>query len=219
MKTLKNFTLVLVAAASLVACDNSKKEEAQKNVDAFSNYVDSVTVVSTENLNENWENVEQTYTEKKLQAQSYVETVGDKGEMKDKLDKADAKYAEFKAKFLIDAEGLAAANNKMVFRNKFFKGQEIGDDMSFAWVNKDNILKVYNDFYNEFDKNKDSYSREDWDQIKLTYEALDTRKNTVEKDLSSSDNLKIASIKVKFAPMYTVNRMGSKSEENAEAKK
>ena len=115
MKTLKNLTLVLVAAASLVACDNSKKEEAQKNVDAFSNYVDSVTVVSTENLNENWENVEQTYTEKKLQAQSYVETVGDKGEMKDKLDKADAKYAEFKAKFLIDAEGLAAANNKMVF--------------------------------------------------------------------------------------------------------
>ena len=32
-------------------------------------------------------------------------------------------------------------------------------------------------------------------------------------------NLKIASIKVKFAPMFTVNRMGSKTEENADAKK
>lgn len=220
MKTLKNFTLVLVAAASLVACDNSKKEEAQKNVDAFSNYVDSVTVVSTENLNENWENVEQTYTEKKLQAQSYVETVGDKGEMKDKLDKADAKYAEFKAKFLIDAEGLAAANNKMVFRNKFFKGQEIGDDMSFAWVNKDNILSVYDTFITTAIDNKDSYSREDWDEIKMMYEALDSRKNTVENEgLSSSDNMKIASLKVKFAPTYTINRTGAKSEENAEAKK
>jgi hypothetical protein len=36
------------------------------------------------------------------------------------------------------------------------------------------------------------YTREDWDEIKVLYEALDTRKNTVEKDLASSDNMKIA---------------------------
>ena len=52
------------------------------------------------------------------------------------------------------------------------------------------------------------------------YEALDSRKNTVENEgLSSSDNMKIASLKVKFAPTYTINRTGAKSEENAEAKK
>ena len=220
MKTLKNFTLVLVAAASLVACDNSKKEEAQKNVDAFSNYVDSVTVVSTEKLNENWNNVEKSYTEKKLQAQSYVETVGDDGTMQEKVNKADAKYNDFKNKYLLDAESLAATTNKMVFRNTFFKGQEIGDDMSFSWVNKDNILSVYDTFVTTAIANKDSYSREDWDEIKLMYEALDNRKNTVENEgLSSSDNMKIASLKVKFAPTYTINRTGSKSEENADAKK
>ena len=108
----------------------------------------------------------------------------------------------------------------MVFRNKFFKGQEIGDDMSFAWVNKDNILSVYDTFITTAIDNKDSYSREDWDEIKMMYEALDSRKNTVENEgLSSSDNMKIASLKVKFAPTYTINRTGAKSEENAEAKK
>ena len=30
MKNLKNLTLAIVAAASLVACDTSKKDEAQK---------------------------------------------------------------------------------------------------------------------------------------------------------------------------------------------
>ena len=52
------------------------------------------------------------------------------------------------------------------------------------------------------------------------YEALDSRKNTVEKEgLSAEDNRKIAGLKIKFAPMYTVNRMGAKSEETAAAKK
>jgi len=68
--------------------------------------------------------------------------------------------------------------------------------------------------------NKDSYSREDWDEIKMMYEALDSRKNTVEKEgLSSEGNRKIAGLKLKFAPMYTVNRMGAKSEEMDAAKK
>lgn len=220
MKNLKNLGLALVAAASLVACDNSKKDEAQKNVDAFTNYVDSVSTVSNDKLAENWDNVEKSYTEKKLQAQSYVETVGDDGAMKTKLDEADAKYNDFKAKYLADSQILATANNKMAFRNKFFVGQEIGDDMSFGWVNKDNILDVYDKFVNTAIDNKDNYSREDWDEIKLMYEALDSRKNTVENEgLSSSDNMKIASLKVKFAPVYTINRTGAKSEENADAKK
>ncbi|MFD2907132.1 hypothetical protein ACFSX9_00145 [Flavobacterium ardleyense] len=220
MKTLKNLTLALVATATLVACDNSKKDQAQKNVDAFSNYVDSVSVVSTENLNANWEEIERVYTEKKLQAQSDVETTDDSGVLKSKLNEANSKYTEFKDKHLASSQELVLAKNKMTFRNTFFKGQEIGDDMSFAWVNKDNILSVYDTFVTTAIENKDSYSREDWDEIKMMYEALDSRKNTVEKEgLSSSDNLKIASLKVKFAPTYTIKRTGAKTEENAEAKK
>jgi hypothetical protein len=68
--------------------------------------------------------------------------------------------------------------------------------------------------------NKDNYTREDWDEVKLMYEALDSRKNTVEKEgLSSKDNLKIAGLKIKFAAMAKVNRVGAKGDEMAEAKK
>jgi hypothetical protein len=91
--------------------------------------------------------------------------------------------------------------------------------MNFNWVNKDNIHAVYQQFIHTAEDNKDSYSREDWDEIKLMYEALDSRKNTVEKEgLSSEDNRKIAGLKFKFAPMLKVNRMGAKSEEMKEAK-
>jgi hypothetical protein len=104
-------------------------------------------------------------------------------------------------------------------RTTLFGTNDIGNDMSFNWVNKSNILSVYDNFVSMVEKNKDTYSREDWDEIKMLYEALDTRKNTVENEgLLSSDNTKIAKLKLKFAPMYTLNRMGSKAEENAEAK-
>ncbi len=96
---------------------------------------------------------------------------------------------------------------------------KVGEDMNFAWVNKDNILQVYQDFYDSYKENKENFSREDYDEVKLLYEALDSRKNTVEKEgLTTEDNNKIASIKFKFAPMFKVNRMGAKARENTEAK-
>jgi hypothetical protein len=86
-------------------------------------------------------------------------------------------------------------------------------------VNASNIHSVYKTLIHTVENNKDSYSREDWDEIKLMYEALDSRKNTVEKEgLTKEDNRKIAALKFKFAPMMTVNRMGAKSEEMKEAK-
>jgi hypothetical protein len=44
--------------------------------------------------------------------------------------------------------------------------------MNFAWVNKDNIHNVYQQFVHTVEDNKDKYTREDWDEIKLMYEAL-----------------------------------------------
>jgi hypothetical protein len=47
-------------------------------------------------------------------------------------------------------------------------------------VNATNILGVYDQFVNTVKDNKDNYSREDWDEIKLMYE-LDSRKIRLKK--------------------------------------
>ena len=69
------------------------------------------------------------------------------------------------------------------------------------------------------DKNKKVYSREDWDEVKVLYEALDNRKNEIEKELASKDNVKIAKEKVKIASIFAVRRPLAKADENADAKK
>lgn len=126
------------------------------------------------------------------------------------------KYELYKANYLAQNSKKAT---KSTVRKALFNSNDIGDDMNFKWVKKTNILSVYDNFVTRVEKNKDAYSREDWDEIKLLYEALDTRKNAVEKEgLLSSDNTKIAKLKIKFASIYTLNRMGSKAKENSEAK-
>jgi hypothetical protein len=106
-----------------------------------------------------------------------------------------------------------------VLRNSLFGEGKVGDDMSFAFANASNLLSTYQTFYDAMYANKDTYSREDWDEVKVLYEALDTRKNEVEDKLDRADNKKIATLKIKISGVYDTNRPGSKVQENADSKK
>ena len=208
-----------VIAASFTSCKSEEEKMAEKSFDHYEKYVDSVsTIVEAEAL-ANWQAIEAGYNDRMSEADMAIENMKDQVNAEDRIEKAKIKYTEFKSK--VEASAPKPVDRKTEIKMAYFGGSmKAGDDMDFTWVNKDNILKVYNDFYNEFDKNKDTYSREDFDEIKALYEALDSRKNTVEKEgLTSHDNLKIAEIKFKFAPKFKWERMGAKADENAEAKK
>lgn len=211
-----NLSLMLIATAIVfTSCKDEKQEQAQKTVDNYAHYIDSVSDVAADKAAENWAVIENDYTLLKLEAESAIATATEKEELQANFEKSSMKYDDYKTKVIVYNE----KSSKTTMHQALFGPNYVNDDMKFEWVNKENIASVYENFVNTVKENKDSYSREDWDEIKLVYEALDTRKNTVEKEgLTSKDNMKIAGLKLKFAPMYTVNRMGSKSEENAEAK-
>ena len=220
MKTLK-ITLVAVAAATLfVACNDSQRDMAEKKIDNYEFFIDSVSREAANEAAENWEAIEANYQEMKMDVNNAIASVKENSGLQMEIDEATLKYETYKAKVIAEHERMEAEKSKMKMRESLLGSHYTGGDMAFAWINKDNILNVYQNFVDTVEKNKDTYSREDWDEIKLLYEAIDTRKNTVEKEgLTSSDNRKIAALKLKFAPMYTLNRMGAKSEENAQSKK
>lgn len=217
---MKRINLILGAVAISVAaasCKNESEAKAEKTVDTYVVYVDSVGSLAAADAKANWEAIDAAYQQRTMEAEAALADMKDREAAQKKLDESKAKYEELKAK--IQAEANAGSDRKATLRTSLFPAGTVGDDMSFAWVNKDNILKVYNDFYNEFDKNKENYSREDLDEVKLLYEALDARKNTVEKEgLSGPDNRKIAELKIKFAPKFKWERVTTKGEENKEAK-
>lgn len=219
---MKNIQLglgIALIALGFTSCKDEKQEKAQKTIDSYVAYVDSVKNVSADNLKENWKNVEAEYDRKSQEAQTALADIKDNTAATEKINTSKIKYEEFRNE-MTTVFAPPAPSPKQQLRNALFGEGKIGDDMNFDWVNAKNIHSVYQQFVHTVENNKDKYSREDWDEVKLMYEALDSRKNTVEKEgLTSEDNRKIAGLKIKFAPMYTVNRMGAKSEENKEAKK
>ena len=212
----------------MVSCKNKEKELADKRISELESYVDSLKIVSAEDREANWDMISQDFETKNANAKDALTNLDQDSKTKsqEKIDASNAKYEEFKVIVLTEKE--TASNDVVVqakpspsqlLRDRLFGAGKIGNDMSFAWVNKDNILNVYDNFYDSYKKNKGDFTREDYDETKLMFEALDARKNTVEKEgLSSEDNGKIASIKFKLAPMFKVNRIGAKSRENQEAK-
>ena len=208
-----------VLVLGLSSCKNEQEEQAQKTVDRYTTYVDSVSNVAAADVKADWAVVAERSEQQLAEAKAALANLKDKSAAEEKVMAAETKFGEWKTK--VEAE-IAAANPdpKVVLRNSLFGEGKMGNDMQFAWVNKDNIHETYQNFIHTVENNKDKYSREDWDEIKVLYEALDTRKNVVEKEgLSTADNLKIAGLKVKFAPMLAINRAGEKAQENADAKK
>ena len=216
MKKLKWLLIILCSSVTFISCKNEKQLKAEKAVVDYEMYVDSLNSVAKTELNEDWDSIEANYQRRKIIAENALQDLKNREEYEGKIIISRDKYELYKANYLAQHP---KKETKSTVRKALFNSNDIGDDMNFKWVNKANIVSVYDNFVTTVEKNKDAYSREDWDEIKILYEALDTRKNTVEKEgLLSSDNTKIAKLKIKFAPMYALNRMGSKAEENSEAK-
>lgn len=214
---MKNWNLPIVLGAiavTLASCKNEEQKMADEKVEQFKVFVDSISDIAMDKATVNWVNIQNEYEHSKNEAKQTLAKLDNKVNLDSILKKADSKYEIFKAKVIAKRDIMLRQN----FRNSFFT-EKVSEDMKFEWVNKDNIVTVYEHFVATVDQNKSVYSREDWDEIKLIYEALDNRKNAVEKEgLSTKDNIKIAGLKIKFTTIYQINRATAKYRENAEAK-
>jgi hypothetical protein len=222
-KTNLMITAILVIAG-FTACNDAGKDAAKQDAVSLTQYVDSVESLPPVYTVENWTAIDNGYQERAMRAEKTLESL--EAADKAKAEESKAKYAALKLSYETklkekDAEAkLAAAtpDYRQILRNNLFGEGKVGTDMQFGFVTAENILNVYSNFVNTVQDNRNKYSREDWDEIKVLYEALDTRKNAVEKDLATNDNLKIAGLKIKFSAIKATHRGGTKGAENEEAK-
>lgn len=223
MKNLNSLIVLILMIATIVSCRNTEKEQRYDSVEAYTDYVDSISNVGMRDISDRWDEIETDVRQRRTEAENNIRSVNDDDKVVDeyrqKINSTTEKYDDFRRRVLDERQRTEATNSKQALRSSLFRNATIGDDMNFDWVNKDNILATYDYFVTTVSNNKDSYSREEWDEIKMLYEALDNRKNTVEdQGLTPEDNRKIAALKVQFAPMFTINRAGAKAEENEGSK-
>jgi len=221
MKKIKLAVTTILVITGFIACKNSPTM-AQQDAMNLNSYVDSVENLTPVYTTAYWSDLDNGYQVRVTKADNSMATL--EASDKEKLEESKAQYAVLKTNYEIKIkEAEASANTtapdyRQALRNNLFGEGMIGSDMSFGFANADNLLSIYRKFVNTVDENKNKYSREDWDEIKVLYEALDTRKNTVEKQLPDGDNSKIAGLKIKFSLIKATHRGGTKGEENKAAK-
>ena len=219
MKISKLVAATVMVCVGFTACD-SNDNEIERDLSKLDAYLDSVKSVKPVYSEEGWATIKTEYN----RTIDKVEVAGEElsSDANKKLEEVKAEYNKLKDDYevhIADKKKDAETNDyKVTLRKSLFGEQQVGADMQFSWVTAKNALSVYDRFVNTVKENRDKYSREDWDEIKTLYEALDTRKNEIEKDLEGSDNLKIAKLKVQFAGLKAVRRPASKIGENEEAK-
>jgi len=221
MKNVKLLLGLAVIALGFASCKDEKEMQAQKSVETYVVYVDSLGNVASADAQTNWEAIDAAYQVRINDAEAALENIKDKEAAQERINASKAKYDALKASLAAEKEVAAVTvSPKQKLRNALFGEGKIGDDMNFSWVNAGNIHNVYQQLVHLVEFNKYNSSRNDWDEFKISYEDRYSRKNTVEKEgLSSEDNGKIAGLKAKFGPMFTLNRMGAKSDEMEKAKK
>jgi hypothetical protein len=221
MKRINTVMTAAIVVAAFTACQ-APESEASKNARNVIVYVDSIQKLTPEYTSNNWASLEAGYQERILLMENDKEQLAaeEKARLEESISKYDALKASYQQNIQVNENALtkAAIDYRISLRNALFGEGVIGEDMTFSYVNGANLLDVYRKFVNTVDDNKNNYSREDWDEIKVLYEALDTRKNTVEKDAPSGDNTKIGGLKIKFGAIKATNRGGTKGAENEEAK-
>ena len=213
-------TAALVITGFL-ACKDSPTI-AQQDAMNLNSYVDSVENLTPVYTAAYWAEVDNGYQLRVTKTDNTMATL--EASDKAKLDESRAQYAALKNSYEIEIKKTEATavittpDYRQALRNNLFGKGMIGSDMSFGFATADNLLSIYRNFVNTVADNKNNYTREDWDEIKVFYEALDSRKNTVEKQLPDGDNTKIAGLKVKFSLIKATHRGGTKGEENKAAK-
>lgn len=214
---MRKYTKLILGIAfttiSFVSCKNEEQENAEVAVKDYTKYVDSISKIATSKALANWESIQADLDKAKAKAEISVKKISNKKALQSSLDKGSIQYDKYKNSILAEKQKKEAKKQRIQIA---LFGKTVSKDMKFDWVNKDNIHEVYKNFVTTVQKNKNTYTVEDWDEVKFLYEALDSRKNSVEENgLTNSDYNKISLLKLKFGPMYRWNRLSAKSEKDS----
>lgn len=202
--------MLVYGSIAFVACSDGGK--ATKDYNDFKVYVSEHRDSAKVYYDKEWSDMEAEYNAKKMKAEEKMNDWN--AEMKSDYASVQQDWDSFKEDYLAErARRENATKLEAVVDNLLPQGIET--DLNN--VTAENLLEVHTHFVNYVDTHKDEMTREQWDRVELMWEALGAKKNELEKDLKSADNLKIAELKIKYGAIKATNRPGAKLDEKAEA--
>ncbi len=224
---MKKLILLTIVASGFIACNSNKVETVEvspmTSLEAWLDSIDGLGDVTPEQMTA----IADEYT---------AATAGFDVEALDEAQKAEwqainDRWNAFKMNNTPTEEGedgakvdgesgagtVSEAHAKEIFA-EFLGDVKMADANDYSFMTAENALATFEGFAAKATAHKDDYSSDDWNFVKAIYEKLGARKNVIEKDLAAADNLKIAKLKLKLAPMFKIGKIAAKIDEKVEQK-
>jgi len=182
MKILKLSIITFIIIIFIIACESEQKSIANRSVNTYHRYIDSIEKLDFYALFDNWENLESQAERVRQNAQYSLEKLSDSLELQKKLNIITSRYDILISKVVIEKERFTASNDDNKLYLSLFGSKFVDDQLALYWVNADNILSVYQNFLYNCLKTKKHYNLDDFKTIKLAFFALTDRKNELIKE-------------------------------------
>ncbi len=179
----------------------SKKSDSNVTYDDFKKYVIERSEHIENYYDKEWHELEAEYNDKKLKAEEKMDEWSE--ETKAEFASLKSDWEEFKDQYDAERARRFPQQGLAVIDSELLPG-DIKSDLSN--VTPANIIEVHKHFVNYVEAHKDALTPEQWNHVQMKWEALGARKDAIEKDLSTEDNIKLAEWKVKYGTIKAINR-------------
>lgn len=202
----KAIILALLCITGTLIFSSCEKKKS-RSYDDYASYVNSRIDSADRYYDREWNELESEYDMKKSAVERDMKDMDEKS--KAEYNRLEERWNNFKTSYSERRGKLSTLRTAIV---------PAGVQADFSNVSGSQLYGVYKHFVDYVDAHKESFDREQWDEVKLIWERLDAHKNTVEKDLPKGDNGKIAKEKLRYNGIRLFERGSAKAKENEEAK-
>lgn len=195
--TLYLFGLFFCAATLLSSCSASKEAEVEDELGDFRNWITQTTANISAQTEEDWKRAKDDFATRTQELDQKQEGFSEElkqeyQQLKDEFNNADKKYEESRR-----AARLAEWEQKL-----------LGTYADKTTITRENVRQVYITFMENVRSLRSTWTDEDWEMAKMVMKSLNDRKDEVDEDLPTDDEVKIKALQMEFTTLETGGDMG-----------
>lgn len=192
---LNGFLLLVLLSYGFSGCTATREQEAEGDLNEFRSWVNTQTNNVAERTEEDWQRTKADFQRRTAELDQK------QNKFSDKL-KAD--YEELKAEFRKRDEERGRVAERRSELSKWEKDL-LGTYADMATINAENVHQAYVTFMDNVRSRREVWDNEDWEMAKMVLEELNDRKDEINDEITTEDEVKIKALQMEFTALETGN--------------
>jgi hypothetical protein len=197
--TIKMFVLFLVLGIGLSACSASREQEVENDISSFRTWVNEQAASLENKTEEDWKQAKEDFKIRTADLDQREDQFS--AEVKEEYKQIKSDFSDLDEKRIqIRRDAQATAWDTKL----------LGKYADWSTITTGNVKDVYINFMENVRSMRSMWTNEDWEMAKEVLNRLNDRKEIVDDELSTEDEVKIKALQMEFRTLETANDVGGK---------